>query len=121
MLGIRYLSGPSSSLLDAYGPFPASQPRRVVITGMGLVTPLGLGVQHVWQRLLQGHTAVRQIMPEDLPEVCPAAAATMPYRHCRHHCYRQVPECVNNGCMLPAGAPRGAPDAPVASGRDSAP
>ena len=59
----------SDSATDSYGPYPASQPRRVVITGMGLVTPLGLGVQHVWQRLLQGHTGVRQIKPEDLPEV----------------------------------------------------
>ena len=44
--------------------------RRVVVTGMGLVTPLGVGVEHVWKRLLAGHSGVRRITAfntEDLP------------------------------------------------------
>src|SRR2546423_1714280 len=35
--------------------------RRVVVTGMGAVTPLGIGVQKTWQRLVAGHTAVHKV------------------------------------------------------------
>eukprot|EP00959_Pyramimonas_sp_CCMP1952_P091848 1922689-Pyramimonas_sp.AAC.1 len=42
--------------------------RRVVVTGLGLVTPLGVGVGHVWARLLDGACGVRKLVPEDLGE-----------------------------------------------------
>ncbi|MNF67793.1 3-oxoacyl-[acyl-carrier-protein] synthase 2 [compost metagenome] len=44
--------------------------RRVVVTGMGLVSPLGSGVEAVWGRLLAGRSGLRNLPDEviaDLP------------------------------------------------------
>lgn len=39
--------------------------KRIVVTGMGAVTPLGSAVETVWQRLLSGQSGVR-VLPEEL-------------------------------------------------------
>jgi 3-oxoacyl-[acyl-carrier-protein] synthase II len=44
--------------------------RRVVVTGMGIACPLGLGVEHVWKRLINGEsgiTAIQSFDTKDLP------------------------------------------------------
>ncbi|MBI5236501.1 MAG: beta-ketoacyl-[acyl-carrier-protein] synthase family protein [Deltaproteobacteria bacterium] len=40
-------------------------PRRVVVTGMGLITPLGTGVNEFWGKLIAGRDAVQEITTFD--------------------------------------------------------
>jgi len=47
-----------------------SQQPRIVITGMGIASPLGCGIEPVWQRLLAGKSGLRRLpdeMVNDLP------------------------------------------------------
>jgi 3-oxoacyl-[acyl-carrier-protein] synthase II len=43
--------------------------RRVVITGLGLVTPLGSGVEASWSRLLAGQSGARRITEFDVSDI----------------------------------------------------
>ncbi|VVP77689.1 3-oxoacyl-[acyl-carrier-protein] synthase 2 [Pseudomonas fluorescens] len=54
--------------------------RRVVVTGMGLVSPLGSGVEVVWKRLLAGRSGLRNLPEEvvaDLPAKVGGAVPTL--------------------------------------------
>ncbi|KAK9831480.1 hypothetical protein WJX81_000249 [Elliptochloris bilobata] len=63
---------------DAFGGVPQRPARRVVVTGLGLVTPLGVGVAGTWDRLLSGDSGVRTLKVEDLPQGQRAAFPQLP-------------------------------------------
>ncbi len=52
--------------------------RRVVITGLGLVTPLGCGVEETWQRLIAGENAARRIENFDVSDLACQVACQIP-------------------------------------------
>ncbi len=52
--------------------------RRVVITGMGLVTPLGVGVKAVWERLLAGKSGASAIQKFEVADLPAKIAAQVP-------------------------------------------
>ncbi|WP_045226278.1 beta-ketoacyl-ACP synthase II [Methyloterricola oryzae] len=47
------------------------KPRRIVVTGLGLVSPLGCGVDIVWSRLIAGRSGLR-VLPDEMVADLPA-------------------------------------------------
>ena len=52
--------------------------RRVVVTGMGLVTPLGVGLDHNWTRLTNGESGASAIERFDVSDLPAKIAAQVP-------------------------------------------
>jgi len=52
--------------------------RRVVITGIGMVTPLGCGVATTWKRLLAGQSGARRIEKFDVSDLSCKIACQIP-------------------------------------------
>ncbi len=52
--------------------------RRVVVTGMGIACPLGLGVENVWKRLLAGESGIGPIESFDVGDLPAKIAGTIP-------------------------------------------
>ncbi len=52
--------------------------RRVVVTGMGIVCPLGVGVEPVWQRLINGQSGITAIQAFDVAELPAKIAGQVP-------------------------------------------
>jgi 3-oxoacyl-[acyl-carrier-protein] synthase II len=52
--------------------------RRVVVTGLGLVTPLGVGVERVWSRLLEGQSGIRRIESVETADLPAKIAGQVP-------------------------------------------
>lgn len=49
--------------------------RRVVVTGLGLVTPLGVGVNTVWKNLIQGQCGIISLADREGFEKLPVRIA----------------------------------------------
>jgi 3-oxoacyl-[acyl-carrier-protein] synthase II len=52
--------------------------RRVVVTGLGMVTPLGCGVEVSWQRLIAGQSGARRIEKFDVSDLPAKIACQIP-------------------------------------------
>ena len=52
--------------------------RRVVVTGMGIVCPLGLGVEPVWRRLIEGRSGISAIQNFDTKDLPCKVAGQVP-------------------------------------------
>ena len=52
--------------------------RRVVVTGMGIACPLGLGVENVWKRLVAGESGIKAIQSFDTSELTAKIAGQIP-------------------------------------------
>ncbi|RMD47228.1 MAG: beta-ketoacyl-[acyl-carrier-protein] synthase II [Alphaproteobacteria bacterium] len=53
--------------------------RRVVVTGMGMVSPLACGVEETWKRLLAGQSAARTITRFDADHLATNYACEIPF------------------------------------------
>jgi 3-oxoacyl-[acyl-carrier-protein] synthase II len=58
--------------------FEELQMRRVVVTGMGLVTPLACGVEASWQRLVNGKSGARRVETFDVSDLASKIACQVP-------------------------------------------
>ena len=52
--------------------------RRVVVTGMGIACPLGVGVEHVWKRLVNAESGITAIQSFDTSELTAKIAGQVP-------------------------------------------
>ena len=52
--------------------------RRVVVTGLGLVTPLGCGVEVTWKRLLAGESGARRVEEFEVNDLACQIASFIP-------------------------------------------
>ena len=53
--------------------------RRVVVTGMGVVSPLGRGVKHNWESLMAGKSGISRIEGVDLKDIPVMIAGQVPF------------------------------------------
>ena len=53
--------------------------RRVVVTGIGLVTPLGCGVDTTWRRLIKHESGIRKIDTFDVSDLSSKIAGLIPH------------------------------------------
>ncbi|MDX3755488.1 beta-ketoacyl-[acyl-carrier-protein] synthase family protein [Streptomyces mirabilis] len=56
----------------------AYAPRRVVVTGLGAVTPLGVGVEELWRGLVEGRCGISELEGEEFAELPVRVAGSVP-------------------------------------------
>ena len=52
--------------------------RRVVVTGLGMVTPLASGIEPTWQRILAGQSGIRRIEKFEVSDIPCKIAGQVP-------------------------------------------
>ena len=52
--------------------------RRVVVTGLGMVSPLGCGIEPTWKRILNGESGARKIETFDVSDLASQIACVVP-------------------------------------------
>ena len=52
--------------------------RRVVVTGMGMLTPLGCGVEPTWARLIKGESGARKVDRFEVSDIAAKIACVIP-------------------------------------------
>jgi len=52
--------------------------RRVVVTGLGIVSPLGIGVENNWRKLIEGRSGIRSIQSFDVSDLPAKIAGQVP-------------------------------------------
>ena len=52
--------------------------RRVVVTGLGMLTPLGCGVEPTWTRLLKGESGAKKIDHFDVSDIACKIGCVVP-------------------------------------------
>lgn len=63
---------------SSFSCFDIMAQRRVVVTGLGLVTPVGVGVKHAWSNLLKGQCGISKLVGEEYEKLPVQIAAQVP-------------------------------------------
>jgi len=61
--------------------------RRVVVTGLGLVCPLGFGVEHVWRLLIHGKSGITEIDNFETSDLACKIAGQAPFGKAADGCF----------------------------------
>jgi 3-oxoacyl-[acyl-carrier-protein] synthase II len=75
--------------------------RRVVITGLGMVTPLGWGVAHTWEALLAGKSGAGRITSFDTTDYACQVACEVPRVDGRGHGSADMPGAFDPDKVMP--------------------